>query len=64
MESCFGLTRAETNILERHLQNWSLLSRDERNRFATRARDTIQAAYSPEAVLPKILEVYGMGATA
>lgn len=53
-----------TIILEYHLQNWSRLSRDERHRFATRARDTIQAAYSPEAVLPKILDVYGLGAPA
>ena len=53
-----------TIILERHLQNWSRLNRDERNRFATRARDTIQAAYSPEAVLPKILDVYGTGVAA
>lgn len=54
----------DTNVLEYHLQNWSRLTCDERIQFAVQARNTIQAAYSPEAVLPKILDVYGIGTPA
>lgn len=54
----------DTNVLESHVQKWSRLTFDARNQFATRARNTICTAYSPEAVLPKILEVYGMGVPA
>lgn len=46
------------NALAARLNDWSRKSEEERIECARRARETIAASYSPQAVLPRILDIY------
>ena len=48
----------DLDALAARVNEWSRISEEERIEYARRARETIVASYSPQVVLPRILDIY------
>ncbi|MEZ9417220.1 glycosyltransferase family 1 protein, partial [Vibrio sp. 10N.286.49.E1] len=44
--------------LEQHLSSWMSLTREQRDSLKSNAIETVRKQYSPQAVVPQLLEIY------
>ncbi|MFS1429612.1 glycosyltransferase, partial [Vibrio splendidus] len=45
-------------VLEQHLSSWMSLTSEQRDSLKSNAIETVKDQYSPQAVVPQLLEIY------